>query len=86
MMKILYQLVYGAKKIVNGQAVISATAGVGGEKNLDSLLFLKTENNSFKFEGKYVVVPRPNAATISADKMNGVQRCCNNVYFFCWYF
>jgi hypothetical protein len=27
-----------------------------------------------KFEGKYVVVPRPNAATISADKMNVVYR------------
>jgi hypothetical protein len=32
------------------------------------------ENNSFEFEGKYVVVPRPNAATISADKMNVVYR------------
>ena len=27
-----------------------------------------------KFEGKYVVVPRPNSATISADKMNVVYR------------
>jgi hypothetical protein len=30
-----------------------------------------------KFEGKYVVVPRPNAATISADKMNVVYSVVN---------
>jgi gliding motility-associated protein GldM len=31
-----------------------------------------------KFEGKYVVVPRPNSATISADKMNVVYRGVTN--------
>jgi hypothetical protein len=31
-----------------------------------------------KFSGKYVVVPRPNSATISADKMNVVYRGVSN--------
>jgi hypothetical protein len=47
---------------------------------------LKTENNPLKFEGKYVVVPRPNAATISADKKLYIEVLLTQCLFLCWYF
>ncbi len=66
----------GPGKVVNGQAIISMTAGSVGEQNIGgSFSFVedgKTINLPFK--GNYVVVPRPNSATISADKMNVVYR------------
>jgi len=66
----------GPGKLVNGQAVISMTAGGVGEQNFGgSFSFVedgKTINLPFK--GNYVVVPKPNSATISADKMNVVYR------------
>jgi hypothetical protein len=52
-------------------------------KILRSIYFLWKQQ--LKFEGKYVVVPRPNAATISADKMNVVYRGVVRL-FLCWYF
>ncbi|NGY36125.1 gliding motility protein GldM [Flavobacterium sp. XN-5] len=66
----------GPGKIVNGQAVISMTAGgVGEQKIAGQFAFLEDGKTvPLKFEGKYVVVPRPNSATISADKMNVVYR------------
>jgi gliding motility-associated protein GldM len=66
----------GPGKIENGQAVISLTAGNVGEQNIDGQFsFLEDGKNiPLKFKGSYVVVPRPNAATISADKMNVVYR------------
>jgi gliding motility-associated protein GldM len=66
----------GPGKLVNGQAVISMTAGGVGEQNINGqFTFLQDGKNiPLKFEGKYVVVPRPNSATISADKMNVVYR------------
>jgi gliding motility-associated protein GldM len=66
----------GPGKIVNGQAVISMTAGGVGEQNINGqFTFLEDGKNvPLKFAGKYVVVPRPNSATISADKMNVVYR------------
>jgi hypothetical protein len=55
-----------------GQA--SITAGGVGEQNFEvNLLCWREKTIPLKFEGKYVVVPRPNAATIS-DKMNVVYR------------
>ncbi len=66
----------GPGKIENGQAVISMTAGGVGEKTINGTFTFK-ENDELiplKFEGKYVVVPRPNSANISADKMNVVYR------------
>ncbi|WP_298392712.1 gliding motility protein GldM [Flavobacterium sp.] len=66
----------GPGKLVNGQAIISTTAGAVGEQTLSGS-FSFTENGKpipLKFEGKYVVVPRPNSANISADKMNVVYR------------
>ncbi|GEC78917.1 gliding motility protein GldM [Flavobacterium aquatile] len=66
----------GPGKLVNGQAVIATTAGAIGEQTLNGS-FNFTENGKaikLPFEGKYVVVPRPNSANISADKMNVVYR------------
>ncbi|HSD13574.1 MAG TPA: gliding motility protein GldM [Flavobacterium sp.] len=66
----------GPGKIENGQAVISMTAGGIGEQQFGgTFTFLEDGKNiPLKFEGKYVVVPRPNSANISADKMNVVYR------------
>jgi gliding motility-associated protein GldM len=66
----------GPGKIVNGQAVISMTAGGIGEQNINGQFsFMEDGKNvPLKFQGKYVVVPTPNSATISADKMNVVYR------------
>lgn len=66
----------GPGKIENGQAVISMTAGGIGEQNISGEFGFLEDGKEIplKFEGKYVVVPRPNSATISADKMNVVYR------------
>ena len=66
----------GPGKIENGQAVIAMTAGGVGEQTIKGQFsFLENGKNiPLAFEGKYVVVPRPNSATISADKMNVVYR------------
>ncbi len=66
----------GPGKIENGQAIISATAGsVGEHKVAGKFTFLEdNEPVTIDFDGSYVVVPRPNSATISADKMNVVYR------------
>lgn len=60
----------------NGQAIISMTAGAIGEQNINGQFTFLEDGKTIplKFEGKYVVVPRPNSATISADKMNVVYR------------
>ena len=66
----------GPGKIENGQAVISMTAGGIGEQNISGEFGFLEDGKEIplKFEGKYVVVPRPNQAIISADKMNVVYR------------
>lgn len=66
----------GPGKIDNGQAVIEMTAGAIGEQNISGEFGFMEDGKEIplKFEGKYVVVPRPNSATISADKMNVVYR------------
>ncbi|WP_026704088.1 type IX secretion system motor protein PorM/GldM [Flavobacterium soli] len=66
----------GPGKIENGQAVISMTAGnIGEQKFGGTFTFVEDgETIPLKFEGTYVVVPRPNSANISADKMNVVYR------------
>ncbi|MEO8253330.1 MAG: gliding motility protein GldM, partial [Flavobacterium sp.] len=66
----------GPGKIVNGQAVISLTAGGVGEQTIGGQFTFVEDGKTvpLKFQGKYVVVPRPNSATISADKMNVVYR------------
>lgn len=66
----------GPGKIVNGQAVISLTAGGIGEQIINGQFSFTEDgkNIPLKFNGKYVVVPKPNSATISAEKMNVVYR------------
>ncbi|MEZ0005892.1 gliding motility-associated protein GldM [Flavobacterium sp. 28YEA47A] len=66
----------GPGKLENGQAVISLTAGGVGEQSINGQFTFLEDGKSIplKFEGKYVVVPKPNEATISADKMNVVYR------------
>ena len=70
----------GPGRLENGQAVISLTAGGVGEQNINGqfTFFEDGKTIPLKFEGKYVVVPRPNSATISADKMNVVYRAVVN--------
>jgi gliding motility-associated protein GldM len=66
----------GPGKIENGQAVIAATAGSVGEQKIAGKFTFMEDGKEvpLPFEGTYVVVPRPNSANISADKMNVVYR------------
>lgn len=66
----------GNSKLENGQAIISLTAGGVGEQKINGKFTFVQDGETIPlaFEGKYVVVPRPNSATISADKMNVVYR------------
>jgi hypothetical protein len=48
--------------------------GVGEQKLLDSFLFLKMGNSLQSLQVSMWLFPRPNSATISADKMNVVYR------------
>jgi len=66
----------GPGKIENGQAVINMTAGGVGEQAIKGKFTFLEDGKEIPlaFEGKYVVVPKPNSATISADKMNVVYR------------
>jgi gliding motility-associated protein GldM len=63
-----------------GQAKIALTAGGIGEQNIAGQFTFVEDGKTIplKFAGKYVVVPRPNSATISADKMNVVYRGVSN--------
>ena len=66
----------GPGKLENGQAKISLTAGGVGEQKINGKFTFVQDGETIPlaFEGKYVVVPRPNSATIAADKMNVVYR------------
>ena len=66
----------GPGRLENGQAIISLTAGAVGEQSINgSFSFVEDGKNiPLPFKGSYVVVPRPNSATISADKMSVVYR------------
>jgi gliding motility-associated protein GldM len=70
----------GPGKLENGQAKISLTAGGVGEQKINGKFTFVQDGETIplSFEGKYVVVPRPNSATISADKMNVVYRGVTN--------
>lgn len=60
----------------SGQALIDMTAGAVGEQKIaGSFTFLEDGKTvPLPFTASYVVVPRPNSANISADKMNVVYR------------
>lgn len=66
----------GPGKIENGQAIINMTAGGVGEQSINGKFTFLEDGKQvpLEFKGQYVVVPRPNSATISADKMNVVYR------------
>ena len=70
----------GPGKIENGQAIIGMTAGGVGEQNIGGKFTFKQDNEIIEipWKGTYVVVPKPNQATISADKMNVVYRGLDN--------
>lgn len=66
----------GPGKLVNGQALLSMKAGEVGEQNIGGAFSFIEDGKTINlpFKGTYVVVPKPNSATISADKMNVVYR------------
>ena len=63
-----------------GQAKINLTAGSVGEQKIGGEFTFIEDGKTIplKFNGTYVVVPRPNSAIISADKMNVVYRGVDN--------
>ena len=60
----------------NGQAVFKLSAGGTGEHDIKGQFTFIEDGKEvpIPIEGNYVVVPKPNSATISADKMNVVYR------------
>ncbi|HBK83579.1 MAG TPA: gliding motility protein GldM, partial [Flavobacterium sp.] len=63
-----------------GQAKINLIAGAVGEQKIGGEFTFIEDGKTIplKFNGTYVVVPRPNSAIISADKMNVVYRGVDN--------
>lgn len=63
-------------EIENGQAVFKFGAGSVGEHDLKGKFTFIEDGKpvDIPIDGKYVVVPKPNSANISADKMNVVYR------------
>ncbi len=63
-----------------GQTLFSFGAGAVGEHEITGLFEFKEGDSivPIKIAGNYVVVPKPNSATISADKMNVVYRGVKN--------
>ena len=63
-------------KFEGGQVVLEFPAGNVGEKDIKGELQFKEGDSIVKIdiESSYAVIPRPNAAVISADKMNVVYR------------
>ncbi|WP_396152585.1 gliding motility protein GldM [Flavobacterium sp.] len=67
-------------KMLAGQALFSFGAGGIGERDITGEFQFKEGDSIIKLpiKGNYVVVPKPNSATISADKMNVVYRGVSN--------
>ena len=70
----------GKVEMESGQAKFNLTAGNLGEQEIKGkFVFLEDGKEvEIPIEGNYVVVPKPNSATISADKMNSVYRGVSN--------
>jgi gliding motility-associated protein GldM len=67
-------------KIKAGQVILDGPAGGVGDREIKGSFFFK-ENDSLieiPIKGGYSVIPRPNEAVISADKMNAVYRGLSN--------
>jgi len=64
----------------SGAATLDFNVGNVGEHEIDGEFTFIENNKELKIpiKGNYVVVPRPNSATISADKMNVVYRGVDN--------
>lgn len=64
----------GKAEIKDGQAVLSLSAGSIGEHKLGGKFVFMEDGKPIEIpiDGQYVVVPKPNSANISADKMNVV--------------
>lgn len=64
----------------SGQTLFQFTAGNVGEQDITGEFQFKEGDSIIKLpvKGNYVVVPKPNSATISADKMNSVYRGVTN--------
>lgn len=73
---ILFTDLIGPVKIENGEVVISLIAGDIGEQKINGQFNIMEAGKEIplKFSGSYIVVPRPNLAIISADKMNILYR------------
>ncbi|WP_267740005.1 type IX secretion system motor protein PorM/GldM [Myroides injenensis] len=69
-----------SKSLDNGQVRIAFGAGNVGEHNINGKFTFMEDGKpvDIDIKGNYVVVPKPNSATVSADKMNVVYRGVNN--------
>lgn len=69
-----------ADAMQNGQINLDFPAGGVGERDITGEIFFTEGGESFSIPvtSKYAVVPKPNSATISADKMNVVYRGVDN--------
>lgn len=77
------KIVVNGREIENtqaGQVVLDFPAGAVGEREINGTLQFKEGDSIVPIEIKstYAVVPKPNSATISADKMNVVYRGVEN--------
>lgn len=70
----------GSVTMESGQAKFKVAAGGVGEQDIKGEFVFLEDGKEVKIpiEGNYVVVPKPNEATISADKMNSVYRGVEN--------
>lgn len=70
----------GEDAMQSGQTLFEFTAGNVGEQEITGEFQFKEGDSIIKLpvKGNYVVVPRPQSATISADKMNSVYRGVTN--------
>ena len=70
----------GKVSMESGQAVFELTAGSVGEHDIKGRFVFIEDGKEvpIEIEDKFVVVPKPNSATISADKMNSVYRGVDN--------
>ncbi len=67
-------------KIKAGQVILDGAAGGVGDKKIEGEFFFKENDSliSIPISGGYSVIPKPNGAVISADKMNVVYRGLSN--------
>lgn len=69
-----------AEAMQDGQIILDFPAGGVGERDIKGEIFFTEGGETFSIpvESNYAVVPKPNSATISADKMNVVYRGVDN--------